>query len=72
MRQDQSTLASFARMTAGRDDNDLYPQQGIRLYLNVHFNHSETAKSALGMPHCADVMPTAVPLLNVVSCGELW
>ena len=59
-------------MTTVRDDNDLYPQQGIIIYLYVHYNDSETAKSAFGMPYWADVMPTAVPLLNVVSCGELW
>ena len=58
-------------MTASRNDNDVYPQQGIRIYLYVQFDHSETVKGAFGMPQCADVMPTGVPLLNVVSCGEL-
>ena len=53
-------------MTAGRNDNDVYPQQGIRIYLYVQFDHSETVKGAFGMPQCADVMPTGVPLLNVV------
>ena len=58
-------------MAAGRDDNDVYPQQGIRIDLYVHFDHSETAKGEFGMSQCADVMPTGVPLLNVVSCIEL-
>ena len=70
--KDQSTLASFAWMTASRDDHAVYPLLDCRTCLYIPMTHSATAKSTFQMSCHATVMPTVVLLRNVVSCGELW
>ena len=66
----QSTLASFAWMAAGRDDNDVYPPLGIRACLYIPFNESAITKSALGMSQCVDVMANATKLHPRCQAGQ--